>query len=74
MRNAVNSLPEDYRVVIEEKFYNELQYEEISKKLNIPLHTVKNRVARGKRMIKEIFDSVVWVCKTKKENTKKSLF
>ena len=56
MRNIVNSLPEEYKSVIEEKFFNDLQYDEISKKLNIPLHTVKNRVARGKRIIKEMYE------------------
>lgn len=57
MRRIVDSLPDEYRDVIREKFFNELQYDEISKKLNIPLHTVKNRVARGKRIIKEVYES-----------------
>ena len=56
MRNIVNALPEEYKSVIEEKFFNDMQYDEISKKLNIPLHTVKNRVARGKRIIKEMYE------------------
>ena len=56
MRNIVNSLPDEYKFVIEEKFFNDMQYDEISKKLNIPLHTVKNRVARGKRIIKEMYE------------------
>lgn len=53
IRLIVSQLPEEYRTVIEEKFFNELKYEEISKKLGIPLHTVKNRISRGKRIIKE---------------------
>lgn len=57
MRKIVNDLPEEYRTVIHEKFFNDLRYDEISKKLNIPLHTVKNRVARGKKIIKEIFET-----------------
>jgi RNA polymerase sigma-70 factor (ECF subfamily) len=56
MRSIVQSLPEEYKTVIEEKFFNDLKYGEISKKLNIPLHTVKNRVARGKRIIKEMYE------------------
>jgi RNA polymerase sigma-70 factor, ECF subfamily len=59
MRNIVNSLPDEYKDVIQEKFFNELQYDEISKKLNIPLHTVKNRVARGKRIIKEMYETAI---------------
>jgi len=57
MRRIVESLPDEYRDVIHEKFFNDLQYDEISKKLNIPLHTVKNRVARGKRIIKEFYEN-----------------
>lgn len=59
MRNIVNSLPDEYKFVIEEKFFNDLRYEEISQKLNIPLHTVKNRVARGKRIIKEMYETEI---------------
>ena len=53
LRNLVSKLPDEYRVVIEEKFFNDLKYEEIAQKLDIPLHTVKNRISRGKRLIKE---------------------
>lgn len=56
MKKIVNSLPEEYKSVIEEKFFNDLKYDEIAEKLNIPLHTVKNRVARGKRFIKEMYE------------------
>jgi len=57
IRKVVADLPEEYRIVIHEKFFNDLQYDEIAKKLNIPLHTVKNRVARGKRIIKEVYEN-----------------
>jgi RNA polymerase sigma-70 factor (ECF subfamily) len=53
LRKIVNSLPNEYRLVIEEKFFNDMKYEEIANKHKIPLHTVKNRVSRGKRIIKE---------------------
>jgi RNA polymerase sigma-70 factor (ECF subfamily) len=56
VRSILLDLPEEYREVIHEKFFNDLSYEEIHKKLNIPLHTVKNRVARGKKLFKEIFN------------------
>jgi RNA polymerase sigma-70 factor (ECF subfamily) len=57
VRTIIENLPEEYREVIFEKFFNDLSYEEIHKKLNIPLHTVKNRVARGKKLFKEIFEA-----------------
>jgi len=56
LRKIVSSLPDEYRVVIEEKFFNDLKYEEIAQKLEIPLHTVKNRISRGKRIIKEKYE------------------
>jgi RNA polymerase sigma-70 factor (ECF subfamily) len=56
LRKLVSQLPDEYRVVIEEKFFNDLKYEEIAQKLDIPLHTVKNRISRGKRIIKEKYE------------------
>jgi RNA polymerase sigma-70 factor (ECF subfamily) len=56
VRRVISKMPEEYRDVINEKFYNELSYEDIHKKLGIPIHTVKNRVARGKRIFKEIYE------------------
>jgi RNA polymerase sigma factor (sigma-70 family) len=53
LRKIVEKLPDDYRLVIEEKFFNDLKYEEIAQKLDLPLHTVKNRISRGKRLIKD---------------------
>jgi RNA polymerase sigma-70 factor (ECF subfamily) len=56
LRKIVSELPEDYRHVIFEKFFNDLKYDEIAEKLEIPLHTVKNRISRGKKLIKEIYE------------------
>jgi RNA polymerase sigma-70 factor (ECF subfamily) len=56
LRNIVSELPEEYRHVIFEKFFNDLKYDEIAEKLEIPLHTVKNRISRGKKLIKEIYE------------------
>jgi RNA polymerase sigma factor (sigma-70 family) len=57
LRKIVNGLPDEYRIVIEEKFFNDLKYDEIAAKLEIPLHTVKNRISRGKRIIKEMMEA-----------------
>jgi RNA polymerase sigma factor (sigma-70 family) len=58
LKRIIEKLPEDYRVVITEKFFNDMKYEEIAKKLDLPLHTVKNRISRGKRLIKESFQNI----------------
>jgi RNA polymerase sigma factor (sigma-70 family) len=55
LRSIVEKLPDDYRSIIEEKFFNDMKYEEIAQKFDLPLHTVKNRISRGKRLIKENF-------------------
>ena len=57
VRSVISKLPAEYRDVIHEKFYNELSYEDIHKKLDIPIHTVKNRVARGKRIFKDLYEN-----------------
>ena len=44
VRQAVSSLPEDLRMVIVLKEFNEMTFQEISDSLEIPLSTVKSRV------------------------------
>jgi RNA polymerase sigma-70 factor (ECF subfamily) len=58
LHSIIKNLPEEYRIVIEEKFFNDMKYDEIAQKLNIPLHTVKNRISRGKRIIKEKYGNI----------------
>ena len=53
LRKIISDMPDEYRIVIEEKFFNDMKYDEIASKLEIPLHTVKNRISRGKKIIKE---------------------
>jgi RNA polymerase sigma-70 factor (ECF subfamily) len=57
LRKIVKALPEEYRVIVEEKFFNDLKYDEIAQKLQIPLHTVKNRISRAKRIIAEKYEA-----------------
>ena len=53
--SSLEALPEQYSSVLKEKYFNDLKYDEIAEKLNIPLHTVKNRVARGKKLLEELY-------------------
>ncbi len=52
---AIQNLPEHYKKVAELRFINELALEEISKKLEIPLNTVKTRVSRARKILNEIW-------------------
>ncbi len=54
LKDKINELKPTYKKVIELKYFNELSYKEISKKLNQPINNVKVRVMRAKRVLAEI--------------------
>ena len=54
MKDVVESMNPKYRDLIKLRFFDELKYEEIAKKLNIPLGTVKVRLSRAKSLLTEI--------------------
>jgi RNA polymerase sigma-70 factor (ECF subfamily) len=48
---AVETLPEDYRVVATLYFVNDMTYTEIAASLMIPVGTVRSRLHRGRRLL-----------------------
>ena len=54
MIDSLNLLSLDYRTVLYLRFYQDLQYAEIALTLDIPLNTVKTRIARGLRHLEGI--------------------
>jgi len=50
---AIDGLPWDYRELIVLRHYGELSYDEIAKLKEMPLGTVKNKLFRGRQMMKE---------------------
>ncbi len=50
---ALAELPEDFRVVVVMRDVGDLDYGEIAAELDIPVGTVKSRIARGRRMLVE---------------------
>jgi RNA polymerase sigma-70 factor (ECF subfamily) len=52
VRHAVELLPEKYRSIVKLYYFEDLSYEEIGQKLNIPLNTVRTLVRRGKGRLK----------------------
>ena len=50
---AIDELPEEYRELIRLRHYAELSYGEISDMKEMPLGTVKNKLFRGRQMLKE---------------------
>lgn len=54
--DIVQELPEEFRIVIVLYYYNELSIREISKILEIPVGTVKSRMNRGRKILKDALD------------------
>ena len=50
----INAIPEQYSVILNMFFLNDLSHEEISGILKIPVGTVKNRIFRAKEKMKEL--------------------
>jgi len=51
LEDAIESLPEKYKTVILLRHQDEMEYEEIAKKLSIPLGTVKAHIFRGRELL-----------------------
>ena len=53
IKEAIDSLPSEYRELIELRHYAEFSYDEIAEMKEMPLGTVKNKLFRGRQMLKE---------------------
>jgi RNA polymerase sigma-70 factor, ECF subfamily len=53
LQEAIDALPWEYRELILLRHYGELPYEEIARLKRMPLGTVKNKLFRGRQMLKE---------------------
>ena len=50
---AIESLPEEYRVVATLYFMQDLQYQDIAAVLQVPVGTVRSRLHRGRRLLQK---------------------
>lgn len=55
LQQALTSLPPMYREVLLFCYVSELPYQQIADKLGLPLSIVKNRIYRGKRLLKDAY-------------------
>lgn len=53
IQQAIHELPLEYRELIALRHYSELSYDEIARLKDMPLGTVKNKLFRGRQMLKE---------------------
>ncbi|MEV6346806.1 RNA polymerase sigma factor [Actinoplanes sp. NPDC051851] len=51
IENAMRLLPEHYRTALRLREWDQRSYEEIAGQLDVPLHTVRNHVSRGRRLL-----------------------
>lgn len=54
IQNYIDSIPEQYSVILNMFYINDLSHDEISGILKLPTGTVKNRIFRAKSKLKEI--------------------
>jgi RNA polymerase sigma-70 factor, ECF subfamily len=50
---SIDNLKPMYKEIIEDRLINQMKYEDIATKYDLPLQTVKNRIRRGKSIIAE---------------------
>jgi RNA polymerase sigma-70 factor (ECF subfamily) len=54
MRDIVETLKPRYRILVEMRYFDELSYEEIAEKLELPLGTVKAQLFRAREFLANI--------------------
>lgn len=54
LKRIVDGLKEPYRQIVRLRYYDDLSYEDIAERLNIPLGTVKIRLLRAKNLLSTI--------------------
>ena len=54
--DCIQQLPEEYRLGIVMFYYNDLSIRDIAKVLDVPSGTVKSRLNRGRRLLKQALE------------------
>lgn len=54
VRQVVEQLPRRYRQVVQLRYYEELSYDEISRRLQLPMGTVKIQLRRARQLLAQI--------------------
>ncbi len=56
VREAISRLPEQFHTAVVLSYFNDLSLEEIARIENCPVGTVKSRVFRGKKILRELLE------------------
>ena len=54
VERALNQVPEDFRVAVILSDIEELSYQEIADATNVPIGTVRSRIARGRSILRKL--------------------
>ena len=57
LTEAVKKLPEKYRVVVALRYFNDYSEESTAQMLGIPVGTVKSRLHKAKKLIREVMEN-----------------
>lgn len=57
MRSIVEKLKPHYRILVQLRYFEELSYEEISERLNLPMGTVKAKLFRARDFLYELMNT-----------------
>ena len=49
----IKSLKDDYRKILQLRFFEDLSYKEISEKMNQPINTIKVKLLRAKNLLSQ---------------------
>lgn len=56
IHEAINTLDPLYKDIIFDRYIKEMKYKEIAQKHDLPIQTIKNRILRGKKKLKQKFE------------------
>jgi RNA polymerase sigma-70 factor, ECF subfamily len=61
LENAIHQLPSPYRAVIELRYEDELDYQEIARIMQAPVNTVRTHLHRAKKLLQQGFEEKEWI-------------
>jgi RNA polymerase sigma-70 factor, ECF subfamily len=60
LENAIHELPSPYRAVIELRYEEEMNYEEIARIMQSPINTIRTHLHRAKKLLQQGFEEKDW--------------
>lgn len=61
IKKHLKEIPEEYRIAIILRYYEDLSYNEISEIMNMPLGTVKTKIYRAKALLRKKLENIMEV-------------